>query len=80
MTSALIASRAAHSAYGTVKPRPTTAGNCPVVLVPRWMPDSVFAMPALGATCIAGRLLAAGVELWVLQRHVRGLLLEDVVS
>ena len=50
------------------------------MLVARWMPGSVFALPAFGATCIVGRLLAAGVELWVVQRHVRGLLLEDVKS
>lgn len=31
----------------------------------------------LGAVLLAGRLLAGAVELWVIQRHMRGMLIAD---
>ena len=43
----------------------------------RFLPGTPCASPALGAFLVAGRLLAAAVECWVVARHVRGLLRED---
>jgi hypothetical protein len=38
----------------------------------------VFASPWLACVVVPGRLLAAAVELWVVQRHLSGLLHEDI--
>jgi len=42
-----------------------------------WLP-AVIESRALGAVVLSGRLLAAGVEVWAVQRHLRELLAEDV--
>lgn len=41
------------------------------------MPGSLYASPFLGALVIAGRLVCASVEVWVLYAHISGLLKQD---
>jgi hypothetical protein len=45
--------------------------------VRRFLPGNWFAAAWIGAVLLSGRLLAAGVELWVLAKHLQGLLQED---
>lgn len=44
---------------------------------PSALPGTVYGHPAWLALVLPGRLLALGVELWVVWRHVQGLLRED---
>lgn len=46
--------------------------------VRRYYAASCLAAWQLGAALLVGRVLAASVEVWVLVKHVQGLLLEDV--
>ena len=46
--------------------------------VRRYYAASWLAAWQLGAALLVGRALAASVEVWVLVRHIQGLLLEDV--
>lgn len=60
-----------------------TAGlfGCPLWLwCRRALPGSLPAAAAWGVLVVPGRLLAGGVEAWVLSRHVRQLLLEDATA
>ena len=46
----------------------------------RFLPGTVFASPVLGMFAIAGRLLCASVECWVIASHLNALLNEDVAA
>ena len=48
--------------------------------VQRFLPGSWFAAVWCGAILLAGRLVAAGVELWVLAKHMQALLQEDAAA
>ena len=50
----------------------------PALCCCRALPGSLFASWWVGVVVVLGRLLAAAVELWVVRRHLGGLLAEDV--
>ncbi|KAK9817549.1 hypothetical protein WJX74_004121 [Apatococcus lobatus] len=52
--------------------------GCPVWLwTRRWYPASVFASPFFAVPAVIGRCMAGAVEIWVIARHIQGMLRED---
>ena len=43
----------------------------------RWQPSSIFTLPFFAIPAVLGRCLAGAVEIWVIVRHIRGMLTED---
>ncbi|GIL89572.1 hypothetical protein Vretimale_1874 [Volvox reticuliferus] len=55
--------------------------GCPLWLwARRVLPESPWSNPVLGAVLVAGRLLAAAVEVWVVGRHLGAILQRDAAA
>lgn len=46
----------------------------------RWLPGTLLAAAPLGIVLVAGRVLCAAVEFWVLASHLDALLAADIAS
>ncbi|GMH39104.1 hypothetical protein BSKO_07002 [Bryopsis sp. KO-2023] len=52
--------------------------GCPLWLwARRFLPDTMYSSQYIGWMVVPGRVLAAAVELWIIKRHLQGLLKED---
>lgn len=55
--------------------------GCPLwVWARRWIHGVIWTSWAVGTPLVAGRLLGAAVEVWILRAHLRAILLEDAES